>query len=100
MVGVNLGTQPHSKTPSKDGRSEAAKEKGKQTDNAENEPGNLPDDGEMGGEPMGRQVWENFETALRIWENANPAPPKPAVESTGVKAGEENGGGNPNPGKP
>ena len=94
---MGLGTQPHSKTPSKGGRNEAAKGKGKQTDKAEDGSGDLPEDGEMGGEPMGREVWENFETALRIWENANPAPPKSAVESTGVKAGEENGGGNPNP---
>ena len=97
VVRVALGAQPHSKTPSEGGRNEAAKGKGKQTDKTEDGSGNLPDDGEMGGEPMGRQVWENFEAALRIWEKANPAPPKPAMESTEVKKEEESGGGHPSP---
>ena len=96
VVRVALDARTYSKTPSRGGRNEAAKGKGKQTDKMEDS-GNLPDDGEMGGEPVGRQVWENFEAALRIWENSNPAPPKPVMESTAVKVDEGSGGGHPNP---
>ncbi|KAG5636038.1 hypothetical protein H0H81_009311 [Sphagnurus paluster] len=33
----------------------------------------IPDDGELGGEVMGRLVWEAYEDALKAWELANPA---------------------------
>ncbi|KAF5356462.1 hypothetical protein D9757_012467 [Collybiopsis confluens] len=33
----------------------------------------LPDDGELGGELAGRQVWEAFESTLKAWEKANPS---------------------------
>ena len=82
--------------PSEDGKEKAAKGKGKQTDKPEEKSGTLPDDGEMGGEPLGRQVWENFEAALRVWEKSNPAPPKPATESTGNEGEKAGQGGRPN----
>jgi hypothetical protein len=31
----------------------------------------LPDDGELGGEVLGRRVWEKFEQALKVWEEAS-----------------------------
>lgn len=83
------GQQPK-QIPSNDGQEKTAKGKGKRTDKLDDESGTLPDDGEMGGEPLGRQVWENFEAALRIWEKSSPAPQKPTTESTsteGEKAG-------------
>jgi hypothetical protein len=30
------------------------------------------DDGELGGEALGRRVWENFEQALKVWEQMDP----------------------------
>ena len=74
------------------------KGKEKQTDRPDDKSGTLPDDGEMGGEPLGRQVWENFEAALRAWEKSNPAPQKSTTESGGTKGGEEaSEGGHPSP---
>jgi hypothetical protein len=34
----------------------------------------IPDDGEFGGEVVGRLVWEAYEEALKGWEKANPPP--------------------------
>lgn len=34
----------------------------------------IEDDGEFGGEVMGRLVWEAYEEALKKWEEANPPP--------------------------
>ena len=82
-------------TPSKDGQERAAKGKGKQTDKSGVESGTLPDDGEMGGESLGRQVWENFEAALRAWEKSDPTPPKSATESTGAEGEKASKGGHP-----
>lgn len=31
----------------------------------------LPDDGEFGGEALGRRIWEKFEQALKVWEEAS-----------------------------
>ncbi|KAG5644298.1 hypothetical protein DXG03_008716 [Asterophora parasitica] len=33
----------------------------------------IPDDGDFGGEVMGRLVWEAYEDALKAWELANPS---------------------------
>lgn len=85
VVKVTLRTQPSKQSPSKDGEKRTEKGKQKQTDKTEDKSGILPDDGEMGGEPLGRQVWENFEAALRAWEKSNPAPPKSATESADTK---------------
>ena len=49
--------------------------KGKGKESKEDE---LPDDGELGGEVLGRQVWESFEQALIVWEKANPAEADPS----------------------
>jgi hypothetical protein len=38
----------------------------------------LPDDGELGGEALGRSVWESFEQALKIWEKMS----SPKVDSS------------------
>ena len=95
VVRVTPRAQPPKQTPSKDGEEKKAKEKGKQADKAEDDSGTLPDDGEIGGEPLGRQVWENFEAALRVWEKSHPAPPKPASESAGTKGEKASEGGHP-----
>ncbi|EGN92784.1 hypothetical protein SERLA73DRAFT_190644 [Serpula lacrymans var. lacrymans S7.3] len=43
----------------------------------------IPDDGEWGGVDLGQSVWEHFETALKEWEKAHPAPDeKPSQESS------------------
>lgn len=80
VVKITPRAKPPGQTTSKDGENKAAKGKGPQADKTEDNSGILPDDGEMGGESLGRQVWENFEAALRVWEKSNPAPPKPATE--------------------
>ena len=95
VVRVTPGAHPSKQTPSKDGQGKVAMEKGKQTDKAEGKSGILPDDGEMGGESLGRQVWENFEAALRAWEKSNPAPPKPAAEPNGTQGEKSDQGGHP-----
>jgi len=95
VVRVTPRVQPSEQTRSKDGQGETAKEKGKQPDKREDKSGTLPDDGETGGEPLGRQVWENFEAALRVWENPSPTPSKPATESNGTQGGETGPGGHP-----
>ena len=95
VVRVAPQTRPPKETPSKDEEEKKAKGKGKQTDRSDDKSGALPDDGEMGGEPLGRQVWENFEAALRAWEKANPAPPKPSAEADGTKGEKASEGGHP-----
>jgi len=45
-----------------------AKRKGKGKDTERNE---LPDDGELGGEELGRHVWESYEKALKVWEETS-----------------------------
>ena len=94
VVRVAPGARLPNQIPSKDGQEKAAKEKGKQTEKPKDKSGILPDDGEMGGEPLGREVWENFETALKAWEKSNPTPPKP-TESTGTPGKEVDEGGHP-----
>ncbi|KAF9646190.1 hypothetical protein BDM02DRAFT_3073607, partial [Thelephora ganbajun] len=80
VVRVTPRAQPPKKTP-EGGEERETKGKGKQTGEPEDKSGILPDDGEMGGESLGRQVWENFEAALRVWEKSHPTPPKPSAES-------------------
>jgi hypothetical protein len=46
--------------------------KGKNKSTATEEVLEIPDDGELGGEVMGRLVWEAYEEALKDWEKANP----------------------------
>ena len=36
----------------------------------------IPDDGEFGGEAMGRAVWEAYEEALKVWEKEDGAKEK------------------------
>ena len=100
VVRVTPRAQPPKQTPPKDGEEKKAKGKGKQTDKPEDKSGVLPDDGEMGGEPLGRRVWENFEAALRVWEKSNPAPPEPATESAGANGKKASEDGHPIPVKP
>jgi hypothetical protein len=92
---------PHARhpkqTPSEDGKEKETKGKGKQAEKPEDKSGILLDDGEMGGEPLGRQVWENFEAALRIWEKSNPAPQKSTTETTGSEGEKAGQGGHPKP---
>lgn len=95
VVKVTPRVQPSEQTPSKDGENKTAKGKGKQTDKTEDQSGALPDDGEIGGEPLGRRVWESFEAALRVWEKSNPPPPKPATGSDGTEGEKSNEGGHP-----
>jgi len=66
VVRVTPRAQPPKQAPSKDGEEKKAKGKGKQADKAEDKSGTLLDDGE----PLRRQVWENFEAALRVWEKS------------------------------
>lgn len=47
----------------------------------ESNPDALPDDGELGGEVLGRRVWENFEQALKVWEQMTPAKPETNVRT-------------------
>jgi len=47
---------------------EQQKRKGKQTETQEEADLNLPDDGEYGGEAVGRAVWEWYEENLKKWE--------------------------------
>lgn len=97
VVRVTPRARPSEQTLSKDGQGTTTKEKGKRSDKPKDESGILPDDGEMGGEPLGRQVWENFEAALRVWEKSNPAPPGPATESTETQGEKAAQGGHPSP---
>jgi hypothetical protein len=94
VVKVTPRAQPAKQTPSKDSQEKKSKGKGKQTDKNDDESGILPDDGEMGGEPLGRQVWESFEAALRAWEESNPPPTKLAAGSEGTE-GEKASEGDP-----
>lgn len=41
----------------------------------------IPDDGEFGGEAMGRAVWEDYEEALKAWEKEKKAKEKEGNES-------------------
>ena len=94
VVKIIPRAQPHRQTTSEN---KTAKGKETHTDKTEDDSGVLPDDGEMGGEPLGRQVWENFEAALRVWEKSNPATLKPATESPGAKGEKSSEGGHPSP---
>ena len=96
VVRVTPRAKPSEQMPSKDGQGNSTNEKGKQKEEPEDKSGILPDDGEMGGEALGRRVWENFEAALRAWEKSNPAPPKAAAESTGAQGEKAGQGGHPN----
>ncbi|KAG6901751.1 hypothetical protein C0995_008316 [Termitomyces sp. Mi166 len=58
-------------TPSDTPASEKKPQKGKGKEGLE-EVLEIPDDGEYGGEAMGRLVWEAYEDALKTWELANP----------------------------
>ncbi|KAJ3553769.1 hypothetical protein NM688_g3440 [Phlebia brevispora] len=51
---------------------EASKQKGsnKNSDEGPGEELNIPDDGEYGGESMGRVVWEWYEKKLKTWEDS------------------------------
>ncbi|KDQ56346.1 hypothetical protein JAAARDRAFT_132798 [Jaapia argillacea MUCL 33604] len=60
--------------PASDAPKEEAKTKG------EGESTGLPDDGELGGEMMGRLVWERFEERLKEWERS--APPEEKKEKS------------------
>ncbi|TFK68484.1 hypothetical protein BDN72DRAFT_841780 [Pluteus cervinus] len=58
------------------------KEKGKEKEKAsgqglQEEVLEIEDDGELGGEVLGRRVWEAYEDALKAWEKADPSPPPP-----------------------
>ena len=97
VVRVTLRARSPNEVPPKEGEEKKAKGKGKQTDKPGDESGIPPDDGEMGGEPLGREVWENFEAALRVWEKSNPTPPKPTQESGGTKGEKTSQGGHPGP---
>ena len=99
VVRVTPHTRPPKETPPENGEEKKAKGKGKQTDRPDDKSGTLVDDGEMGGEPLGRQVWENFEAALRVWEKSNPTPQKPTSESDGTKGEKVSEGGHPSPAK-
>lgn len=90
VLRVTPRVQIPERAPSKDGQEKLTKGKGKQADKPEDKSGTLPDDGEAGGEPLGRQVWENFEAALRAWEKSGPPPSKPATELAGAE-GEKTG---------
>ena len=46
--------------------------KGKNQSTATEEVLEIQDDGEFGGEVMGRLIWEAYEEALKDWEKANP----------------------------
>lgn len=63
--------------------SEKPDPKGKAKQKEENSDA-LPDDGELGGEVLGRRVWESFEQALKVWEQMSP--PK---TDTDASAGEK-----------
>ncbi|OCH89403.1 hypothetical protein OBBRIDRAFT_794269 [Obba rivulosa] len=73
-----------------DEKTEAAKKKGKQStnqgQNAAERGGGLPDDGELGGEVLGRAVWEWYEVKLKAWEErSKEQQPKVANESEADK---------------
>ncbi|KAG6885091.1 hypothetical protein C0993_005974 [Termitomyces sp. T159_Od127] len=70
---VRLAVPTPSETPTSEKKSQ--KGKGKELE----EVLEIPDDGEYGGEVMGRLVWEAYEDALKAWELANP--PKEAKET-------------------
>lgn len=97
VVRVTPRARPPKEAPSRDEGEGKTREKGKQADKPGDESGPLPDDGEIGGEPLGREVWENFEAALRVWEKSNPALPKPTQESGGTKGEKTSEGGHPSP---
>jgi hypothetical protein len=73
VVKVTPRAQPAKQAPSKDSEEKKAKGKGKQTDKNDDESGVLPDDGEMGGEPLGRQVWESFESSTEGMGRVKPS---------------------------
>ncbi|KAK0203614.1 hypothetical protein DFS33DRAFT_1332741 [Desarmillaria ectypa] len=49
--------------------------KGKGKGKPEEEMMELPDDGELGGEATGRAVWEAYEAAVKVWQEAEPKKP-------------------------
>lgn len=55
-------------------------EKSSQEGKGKEEVLDIPDDGEYGGEMVGRLVWEAYEDALKAWELANP--PKEEAKET------------------
>ncbi|RDB20573.1 putative oxidoreductase C19A8.06 [Hypsizygus marmoreus] len=78
---------PAPKEPSGPEKAADKKEKGKAKAGPE-EVLEIPDDGEFGGEVMGRLVWEAYEDALKAWEAANPPPPDPSPTATDVDVDE------------
>jgi hypothetical protein len=52
--------------------SEDEKPTGKRKDRAEQGELELPDDGELGGEKLGRRIWEYFEDELKKWDTEHP----------------------------
>ncbi|KAJ7057882.1 hypothetical protein C8F01DRAFT_991780 [Mycena amicta] len=40
----------------------------------------MPNDGELGGEVLGRRVWEAYEAGLKAWNEAHPVPASPGSE--------------------
>jgi hypothetical protein len=69
VVNLRIPTPPDPLAEKESEKTGKGKKKKKEEEVAE-----IPDDGEFGGEVMGRLVWEAYETALKEWEKANPAP--------------------------
>ena len=59
----------------------------------------LPDDGEYGGELVGRLVWEAYEAGLKVWEGENPRPVEEERSIVGGDTKEESEEGRNNAGK-
>ncbi|KAG6889536.1 hypothetical protein C0992_004795 [Termitomyces sp. T32_za158] len=76
---VRLAVPTPSDTRMSEENSEENSQKGKGKEGLQ-EVLEIPDDGEYGGEVMGRLVWEAYEDALKAWELANP-PKKEAKET-------------------
>ena len=79
VVKLNVSSPPLASSPSVENKGEAKKnetEGNKGKSKANEHLLDIPDDGEFGGEAMGRAVWEAYEEALKTWEKDEKAQEK------------------------
>ena len=67
-------------------KSKKEKGKTKEKDKGEELDISIEDDGDYGGEAVGRVVWEAYEGALKLWEGSSGQTPNASATGAGKKA--------------